>query len=92
MSADVDRLVEAIERTLAGEVLSDQELQRITWQADGDLDRLAKEAWFELQHWVRDADIREKDADYESRKRARLQWLAGELRAPQSVVSDSRAR
>jgi hypothetical protein len=92
MPADVDRLVEAIERALAGEVLSDREVHRLDWEAAGELDRLAKEAWFELQHWARDADIRERDSEYESRKRARLEWLARELRAPQGAMSGSRSQ
>ena len=64
MSADVSQLVVLIERILAGSVVSYEEVINADWRADGELDRFANEAHFDLKFWVDDEDIRAKDHEY----------------------------
>ena len=79
MLADVSKLISLMQRVLSGEEITHAEVYDAAWQAEGELARSAKEAWFELQHWTRDRDVREKDPGYGNQKKERLRWLLGEL-------------
>ena len=80
MTQDVSPVVDMLERILGGGEVSFEEVQRLRWQAEGELNLFVERIYRELQMFASDADIRGKDLEWDKSWRKGIRKLYDELR------------
>lgn len=81
MKQSIQDVVDVLDKILAGGDVDFDEVQRLNWSANGDLDRLLQEIYRELQMFASDEDIRKRDLNYDRSWRRGLGRLRDELEA-----------